>query len=317
VPALKPAYLIHGDDHARIGERRARLRRIAEEGGGPLDAATSAEEAAALLASLTLATGWRVIVVDGCERWREEEVRAHLEQLPAIVPPETTIAFFALEDARAKAPELLHKLVGAAGGDVSSEATVKEWDLPKWVIAQAATHRLTVDLGAARALIQAIGLRQARLSRELEKLAIELEPGSRVDADAVTERVVRAAERKVWSLADALVARDRQRAIRLYLELREQGERVESLGYWMTRRLREALAVSAQLESGTPIAKIRATLRMPPKVASKFVEDVSRTDAAALRRAITLLAQLETDTRGNSALSPDTIALRTIDQIAA
>jgi len=317
VPALKPAYLIHGDDHARIGERRARLRRLAEESGGPLEAATSAGEAAALLASLTLATGWRVIVVEGCERWSEADVREHIEPGLRAIAPDTTIAFFAREEGRAKAPELLHKLVKAAGGDVATEVAVKEWDLPKWVIAAAAEQGLTFDLAAAGALVQAIGPRQARLARELEKLAVELEPGSRVDADAVTERVVRAAERKVWSLADALVARDRSGAIRLYLELREQGERVESLGYWMTRRLREALTVAAALEGGAPIAKVRAGLRMPPKAAIKFVQDVSRTDTAALRRAITLLAQLELDTRGNAALDPDTLAVRTIARIAA
>ena len=31
VPSFKPAYLIHGDDHGRIAERRARLRAMARE----------------------------------------------------------------------------------------------------------------------------------------------------------------------------------------------------------------------------------------------------------------------------------------------
>ena len=317
MPALKPAYLICGDDHARVSERRGRLRRLADEGGGPLETAASAQEAAALLAALTLATGWRFIVADGCERWSEADVREHLEPVLAAIPPETTIAFFALEDSRAKAPELLHKLVRAAGGDIAAESAVKEWELPQWVLARAGELGLSLDGGAARALVQAIGPRQARLARELEKLSIELGPGASLDAEAVTERVVRAAERKVWALADALVAGNRPSAIRLYLELRDQGERVESLSYWMTRRLREALAVATELEAGTPIAKVRAGLRMPPKAAGRFVEEVSRSDTAALRRAITLLAQLELDTRGNSALDPDTLALRTIEQIAA
>ncbi len=50
MPSFKTAYLIHGDDHGRIGERRARLRALAEGSGGagslevlenatPLDAA--------------------------------------------------------------------------------------------------------------------------------------------------------------------------------------------------------------------------------------------------------------------------------------
>ena len=34
-PAFKPAYLIHGDDHGRIAERRARLRAMAEAESGP------------------------------------------------------------------------------------------------------------------------------------------------------------------------------------------------------------------------------------------------------------------------------------------
>ena len=32
--AFKPAYLIHGDDHGRIGERRTRLRALAEAESG-------------------------------------------------------------------------------------------------------------------------------------------------------------------------------------------------------------------------------------------------------------------------------------------
>jgi DNA polymerase-3 subunit delta len=85
----------------------------------------------------------------------------------------------------------------------------------------------------------------------------------------------------------------------------------------MTRRVREALAVAIQLESGEPQAKIRAGLRMPPRVAQAFVADVSRTDAAQLRRALTSLADLELDTRGRSPLDADTLALRTIAAVAA
>ena len=34
MPTFKPAYLIHGDDHGRIGERRTRLRSLAEAESG-------------------------------------------------------------------------------------------------------------------------------------------------------------------------------------------------------------------------------------------------------------------------------------------
>ena len=75
---LKPAYLIHGDDHGAIAERRAGLRALAEARAGDAasvellegDAATPAGVAQAL-AAMTLAVGRRVIIVDGVERWRE------------------------------------------------------------------------------------------------------------------------------------------------------------------------------------------------------------------------------------------------------
>jgi DNA polymerase-3 subunit delta len=314
VPVLKPAYLIHGDDHGRVGERRARLRALA---GNTWESAATPQEAVSLLSSLTLSLGWRVIVGEGVERWSDADVQEHLVAAMAAIAPETTIAFFALEDGRAKAPASLHAAVKAVGGDVSAEFAVKEWELPRWVIARAGELELKLDSTAAKALVQAVGTRQARLSRELEKLSIECGPGAALDAEAVLDRVARGAERRAWTLADALVARDERSATRVFLELRAQGERVESLAYWMARRLREALAVALQLDSGTPQAKVRAGLRMPPKAAAAFIADVQRTDAAKLRRSLTSLADLELATRGNSPLDPDTLALRAIAQIAA
>jgi DNA polymerase-3 subunit delta len=317
MPAFKPAYLIHGDDHGRVTDRRGRLRVLADAENASFEAAGAPQASAALLSALTLTVGWRFIIADGCERWSEAEVKEHLSPSMAAIAPQTTIAFFALEDGRAKAPLALHELVKAAGGDISAEVAVKEWDLPAWAMARSGELGLSLDAAAARALVQAVGPRQARLSRELEKLSLEVGPGASLDADGVIERVARAAERKAWSLADALVARDPAAAVRVYLQLRAQGERVESLGYWMARRLREALAVATQLESGMPPAKIRSTLRMPPKAAAAFISDVGRTDASALRRALASLADLEIDSRGRSGLDPDTLALRTIGSIAA
>src|SRR3954447_12246182 len=176
VPAFKAAYLIHGDDHGRIAERRARLRAIAESEGGASGAEvfegedSTPEAVAAALSAMTFATGRRFLIVDGVERWRDKDVEQHLAALLVAMPPETTVAFFAREEGRAKAPAALHAGVTAAGGDISAEATVKPWELPKWVRAQAARMGLELDAAAAQALIAHVGDRQARLSRELETL---------------------------------------------------------------------------------------------------------------------------------------------------
>src|ERR1700709_2260315 len=115
MPNLKPAYLIHGDDHGAVAERRAGLRALAE---GPGSDATSVEllegesaspeGAGAALVAREVAVGGRVIVVEGVERWREADVEQQLAAAMAEMPPETTLALFAREEGRAKAPTALH-----------------------------------------------------------------------------------------------------------------------------------------------------------------------------------------------------------------
>lgn len=335
MPDLKPAYLIHGDDHGAVGERRAGLRALvdAEPGGSGAevlegDAATPAGLAGALSA-MTLSLGRRVIVVDGVERWREADVDKHLAPVMAALPPDTTVALFAREEARAKAPAALHALVKRAGGQVVAHETVKPWELPKWVREQGARLGLALDQAAAKALVAQVGERQQRLLRELEKLALEGDvAGTRkVTAEDVEARAAHSAEWRAYGLADALVAGDARAATAAYLRLRAQGERVAGLSYLMAQRLRDALAVALRLRDGAPPAEVKRTLRMPSRAADRFLADVARTDPERLRRALIALAELELDTRGgapltaargvDAGLSEDTQVARAIAAIAA
>ena len=229
---LKPAYLIHGDDHGAVAERRARLRELAEREGGAdsvesLDGESATPEGVAgALAAMTLALGWRVILVEGVERWKQAEVEQHLTPAMGTMPPETTIALFAREEGRAKAPAAVHQAVRRAGGQVVEQGTVKPWELPKWVRAQATRMGIELDAAAAAALVGQVGERQQRLVRELEKLALEQESPGTVSVQDIEGRAARSAEYRAYTLADALVGADAREATRAYLRLREQGERL-------------------------------------------------------------------------------------------
>jgi len=346
---LKPAYLIHGDDHGAVAERRAGLRALAEaqEGGGASvevlegEAGTPAGVADAL-AAMTLAIGRRVIIVEGVERWREDDVKKHLAAAVAQMPPDTTLALFAREEARAKAPAALHDAVRRAGGQIVAQMTVKPWELAKWAREQAARMGLSLDAAAAKALVAQVGERQQRLLRELEKLALEGDPA---EADAATagtaaagaprhigvqdieRRAAHSTEWRAYALADALVGADGREATRSYLRLREQGERLSGLTYLMAQRLRDALAVALRLQAGESVAEIKRGLRMPARAAERFVADVARTDVERLRAALAALADLELDTRGGAPLAAsrtpfaglgeDTLALRAIEAIVS
>jgi DNA polymerase-3 subunit delta len=323
VPAFKPAYLLHGDDHGRLAERRARLRALAEResGAGGVeclegDAATP-DAVAAALNSMTFAVGRRFVLVEGVERWKDAEVEAALVPALRALPDDTTVAFFAREEGRAKAPAALESAVRAAGGDVVAELTLRGRELPRWVEAEAQRLGLALERSAAQALIAHVGDRQQRLLRELEKLALEHGPGARLGVEEVEAAAAPSAERQVWALADALVARDGRAATLAFLQLRAQGEAIARLVPAMARRLREVLAIAVRLEAGESPAQVKAGLRMAPYVASRRVQEARATDSAALRRTIEALGELELASRGQSELADDTVALRAIVEIAA
>jgi DNA polymerase III subunit delta len=335
MPELKPAYLIHGDDHGAVAERRAGLRALAE---GPGADATSVElldgdaaspgGVAEALAAMTLAIGRRVIVVEGVERWREADVEQRLAPAMREMPPETTLALFAREEGRAKAPAALHDAVKRAGGQVVAQQNVKPWELPKWAREQAARLGLTLDAAAAKALVVQVGERQQRLLRELEKLVLEGGGEARsVDADEIERRTAHSAQYRAFALADALVGADARESTLSYLRLREQGERLSGLIYLMAQRLRDAVAVAQRLQDGESAANVKRGLRMPPRAADRLIADVQRSDPARLRSALGALADLELDSRGGAvlaadrtplaALGEDTLALATIREITA
>jgi DNA polymerase-3 subunit delta len=324
MPTFKAAYLIHGDDHGRIAERRANLRAMAEAESGANgvelfegDAATP-EALAAALNAMTFALGRRFIIVDGVESWKERELEP-LAAAMAAIAPDTTVAFFAREESRKKAPNGLHEAVRKAGGNISAEQSVKSWELPKWVIGQARELGLQLEPDAARALISSVGDRQQRLLRELEKLALWAGPGAQLGPAEVEEIAAPSAERRTWTLADALVAGDTQAATRVYLTLRAQGERVPGLLYWMAQRVRTALEIAQALDRGEPPAQIKRGLRMPSRAADHLIADARASGSAQLQRALEQIADLELASRGGGAgaTSEDTAAVRAIQEIGS
>ncbi len=330
-PAFKPAYLIHGDDHGRLAERRARLRALAEAASGAHglelfegDQATPDNVAAALNA-MTFALGRRFLIVDGAERWKDKELDGLVAAL-GDVPADTTVTFFAREDGRNKVSKRLHDAVKAAGGDIALESAVKPWELPKWVVARGRELGLELSLDAAKALVAHVGDRQQRLARELEKLELDLrEPGSdpqaviSVDAESVAEICAPSSERKVWTLADQLLAGDPERAARVFVELRGQGDRLGAMLFSLSSRLRDAHRVAAAIERGASASEAKQGLRMPPRAQDQLLRDATRMGADRLRRAVAIVAELEAASHGGGSggASEDTRALLAIATITA
>lgn len=314
---LKPAYLLHGDDDAKIDAWRGRLRGRAEAEGGPgaLESfhgstAGPAEVAGAVMA-LTFATGTRYILADGVEAWKAAELEP-LEAALGEMPPDTVLLLIA----RGKAQQRLLKAVEKGGGEVREFGAPKPWEMPRWVAERAREAGLQLDGEAAKALVATVGTGQQRLSREIEKLAIAAHPESRLSADAVERLAAGDTSPQVYDLADALVAGDVQQTLALAEELRAADERPAKLMYPVVRRLREVHRAAELLGAGVSEAAVAKEMRLPPWAAKRIVAKARKAHRDTLERAICTFADLEVEMRGGGNLDDDTAFSRALARAA-
>jgi DNA polymerase-3 subunit delta len=299
VSALNPVYLISGEDDAKIDAWRGRLRRRAEEEGGPgalesFDARdTTAEALAAELATLTFNPGTRYLLADFVQSWKAGDLDP-LERAIADMSPDTVLVLIA----RGKVQARLAKAVQKAGGEVRAYEAPKPWEMHKWVIARARDEGLTLDSEAAKTLVSAVGTGQQRLAREVEKLVLGAHPSASLSAEEVERLAPAESTRTGYDVADALVAGDGRAALALSEQLLERDEHGSKIMYAITRRLREVHRAASLLEQGVPEQKVAAALGGPPWAAKKVIARAKTADRHVLERALCTFADLEVDLRG-------------------
>ena len=310
VAEMKPAYLIAGSDEAKIAETRRRLRARAEDEGGAGALETfeagdgrrspDADALIASMATISLMAGRRYLLVDGVEAWGKGDTEKVAEAL-ASIPPETTIALVA----HGKPPAKLGKAVEVAGGEQLSYDAPRERD--------AKELGFTLELEAARLLVDRLGPRPLRLRNELERLALWAGEGGTVGVAELEAIVSDTSEEAIWTLADAITEGDEATTLRTAERLVAQGEALPRIIYSLAPRLRQGLKASRELEAGTPPKQVADGLSMHPYAAKMLVSRVRGRAPADLDNSIRALADLELWSRGGSDYTEDvalTLALR-------
>ena len=284
---------------------------------------------------MTLAIGRRVIIVEGVERWRQADV----ETAPAAgafaqMPPETTLALFAREEARAKAPAALHD-GGQARRRPGRRADDGQAVGARQVGARAggaARHlaRRRRREGARRAgrrapAAAAARAREARARRRRRRAERRISVG----VEDIESRAAHSTEWRAYGAGRR--ARRRRTAARRRSPTCACASRASAssgLTYLMAQRLRDALARRAA-PAGGRVASPRSSAacacpRALPSASSPTSPAPTPSGCAPRSRA---LADLELDSRGGAPLASsrtalagldeDTLALRAIEAITA
>ena len=168
---LRPLYLLTGSDRPKIRRALARLRGRFPAEAVELLSADTANGADAVAACNALGLfgdgGARLVVVEGVERWRADDVLAVVDYVRA--PAEGAVLALVAEGA------LRH-------GDLTTAAEgagqVLRFDVPKprdasvWVRGEFERVGVRADAEAARALVETVGDDVVELAGEVDKIAM-------------------------------------------------------------------------------------------------------------------------------------------------
>ncbi|EPC03645.1 DNA polymerase III subunit delta [Litchfieldella anticariensis FP35 = DSM 16096] len=119
-----------------------------------------------------------------------------------------------------------------------------------WMRDRAGRYGLTLDMDAARLLGERTEGNLLAADQELQKLALLLPPGSRLDAATIAGGVEDSARFDVFTLADACLRGERERASRIIRGLRGEGVEAPIILWSLTRELRTLLSLYQHLDQG-------------------------------------------------------------------
>jgi DNA polymerase-3 subunit delta len=307
---LLPVYLLTGSDRPKHLRALRRLRaRFGPEAVEHI-AAESASGADAVAACNALGlfggeSGGRLVIVEGVDRWRKQDVDA----VAAYLGNPVAGAVLALVVEGTLRGSTLVDLC-KKHGQVLSYDVPKPSNLHTWARRELERLGVNADADAARALVELAGDDTVALASEIEKLATWAGSDT-VGVREVEQLATPGRDAAAWALTDAWGTRDLPallEACELALEKKEPFLLAVSLATHVGR----VRAAQAFAEEGMRTAEIAKRLKIKEFPARKALQHAERYSRAELDSALVRLAELDAAIKGASRLSSELELVRAL-----
>ncbi|HEY7197490.1 MAG TPA: DNA polymerase III subunit delta [Gaiellaceae bacterium] len=312
---LLPVYLLTGTDRPKIRRALLRLRsRLGEEAVQVIDASqTSGEEATAACNELGLFGGEanRLVVVEGVERWKEQDVDALAAY--AENPAPGAVLVLVAEEAL-KNTSLMD--ICTKSGRVLAYDLPKPRDLGGWVREQFSRVETAADPDAARALVEIVGEDPAALTSEIEKLAT-WSTGATITLADVEALAVPAHEQPGWAVTDAWGARDVGALLQACETELERNTEPFLLAARLGSQVALVRAVRAHAEDGLAAKEIAKRVRRHEFRVRKALAHADNYTPEELDAATVRLAELDAALKGASRLAAELELERALVELVA
>lgn len=299
-PALRAA-LFYGPDYGLVRERAAAL--IGASGGDPDDPFATVELSAAQLHSDPAALADEAAALSFSGKRKVVRIRDPREALVGAIeswlaesPRGEALVVVEANELAKRAP--LRRVFETAPAAAAVPCYPDEGaDLLRFISAALAEQGVTVSPDAAAFLAARFGADRALGRRELEKLALYVGDGGRIDLDAAEACVGDSASASLGAVADAACAGDLPALDRALARAYADGQHPASVLRATARHVQRLLLARGAMAAGKTAEKAMEGLRPPLffKQRASFVRQLQLWPAPRLALALDILTQAELD----------------------
>lgn len=304
---IEPLYLFAGEERYFQERALALLTREVDEamrmfnvsvfeidtdsGGSKVRMATALDAAN----QLPMMSARRVVIIRNFDKTKEEELDAVLEYLKRPAETATVVFQAASLDQRRKITAALVKTCTVVSFDRLSPDQASRW-------AQEYLKRrgCRIEAGALNHLIALVGTRMDRLVNELEKLSLYADGGS-INNTVIESLVPRSREHTSWELWDALLERDRKRALRLTDRLLDDGLEPVMLVGALASLYRKMLAAKDLIARNAPAEEVNKATGRYGHNAVTFNTRINRTPREEIVHGLHRIAQVDNAIKNSEA----------------
>ncbi|HZP40144.1 MAG TPA: DNA polymerase III subunit delta [Candidatus Binatia bacterium] len=298
--AVRPYYLLHGEETFLVDRALAMLRARLLPAGGPgtwhtVWADQDGERlgpALEDLASPPLFGGPQVLVVRRAEALGDEAQTAILDRLPTLGAGGSLVLVARTADQRRR----LFAACLRSGAAYAFPAITDRRAAVPWVGRLARERGHEVAPAAAEELVDRTGPDLGAIASEVEKISLYAGPGKRIDASHVRAVVAAVRPHGVEELTDRLGRADLAGAAHVLRRLFAEGEPPIRVVAFLAANLRRALHVAELAEAGLDAEEIGRRLGMPGWLVAK---QRGRGRARDLAHALVVLERLDLELKSS------------------
>lgn len=173
-----------------------------------------------------------------------------------------------------------------------------------WMRDRASRHGLQLDMDAARLLGERTEGNLLAADQELQKLALIMPRGARLNAEAIASGVEDSARYDVFTLTDACLRGERERTVRIVQGLRGEGIEAPVVLWALTRELRTLLSLRQHLDQGQSLDHACKAQRpmIPDKRRPNYQQALQRLPHRRLHKLLLLSQRIDLAIKGGITL---------------